>query len=69
MSGRPSVVAKPDLQIFAAAGERYGADTALIVFFDDRANNVDGAAAAGRQAHLWTGHAAARDVLPAAALS
>jgi len=53
-------VAKPDPRIYAAVTERLGASPSQVIFFDDRAENVDGARAFGWTAHQWKGAESAR---------
>lgn len=48
-------LAKPDPRIFRAFEERSGHGPQEILFFDDRAENVDGARAAGWTAEIVTG--------------
>ena len=52
-------VAKPDPAVFAILHERVGRPLEECVFVDDRQDNVDAAAAAGMDAILFTGSAAA----------
>ncbi|MFG3289354.1 HAD family hydrolase [Streptomyces sp. NPDC048179] len=56
---------KPDPQVYRGAGERLGRAPSDVVFFDDRAENVEAARAHGWRAHVWTGAAAASAVLAA----
>lgn len=56
-------VAKPDPAIYAAADRAYGTRPADVVFFDDRAVNVEAARTHGWDAHVWTGADAALAVL------
>jgi putative hydrolase of the HAD superfamily len=58
-------VAKPDPEIWAALLQRLGADPADCVFLDDRQINIDGAAAYGLRAQLWSSAAEARRYLTA----
>lgn len=51
-------LAKPDLEIFRRVESVIGSSD--VIFFDDRASNVEGALAAGWDARLWTSAAAAR---------
>lgn len=51
-------MAKPDAEIFRHVESVIGSSD--VVFFDDRASNVEGAVAAGWDARLWTSAAAAR---------
>jgi putative hydrolase of the HAD superfamily len=51
-------LAKPDLEIFRRVESVIGSSD--VIFFDDRASNVEGARAAGWDARLWTSAAAAR---------
>lgn len=70
VSGHEGVV-KPDPRIFELLAERHGLDPARTVFTDDSTVNVEGAAALGYQAVLFTSAAAlradlvARGALPA----
>lgn len=45
---------KPDLPIYRAMERMISRDNVTYAFIDDRQENVDGALAAGWQAHLWT---------------
>ncbi|MFC3892412.1 HAD-IA family hydrolase [Lentzea rhizosphaerae] len=51
-------MAKPDLAIWRHVESVIGSSD--VIFFDDRASNVEGALAAGWDARLWTSAAAAR---------
>jgi putative hydrolase of the HAD superfamily len=48
-------IVKPDPAAYRAAAERLGVAPELCLMVDDRAENVEGARAAGMQAHLYTG--------------
>lgn len=56
----PMGVAKPDPAIYEAAQDVLGLEGHEIAFIDDRQPNVDGALAAGWQAHLWVDDADTR---------
>lgn len=56
-------VCKPDVRAFARASALLGADASELLFFDDRPINVEGAHRAGWRAHVWQGHASARQTL------
>jgi len=56
-------MAKPDPGAFAHVAERAGVDPARCIFFDDVADNVDGARRAGFQAEVFTGEAELRRLL------
>lgn len=60
---------KPDAEAFARVAERIGVAPASIVFFDDVAENVRGAAAAGLSTVLVTGPADVRRTLAAIGLN
>jgi putative hydrolase of the HAD superfamily len=53
-------VAKPDAEIWAALLDRLRTHAGDCVFFDDRQDNIDGAAAHGLEALLWSSAAEAR---------
>ena len=55
---------KPEAEAFRHVALAIGADPARIVFFDDLAENVEGAWRAGLQAFVATGAADIRHVLP-----
>ena len=56
-------VSKPDVRIYEIIAERLGVDTAVCVMVDDRAENIDGAVAAGMQGVLYqTNEQAIRDL-------
>lgn len=61
-------VAKPDPRIFALVAERAGLPPSRLVFVDDRADNVAGAAAVGMDAVLFTDAASLREELRARGL-
>ena len=54
---------KPDPAIFELVAERLGLDAADIAFIDDRAGNVEAAAALGWRTHLWHDDADTREWL------
>ena len=54
---------KPDPRIYQAADALLGTEPADVVFFDDRAVNVDAARAHGWRAHAWPGTAKALEIL------
>jgi putative hydrolase of the HAD superfamily len=54
---------KPDPAIYAAADDVYGTRPDEVVFFDDRADNVDAARRHGWDAHVWAGPEAALAVI------
>lgn len=57
---------KPEPQIYEQVEQRTGRPPPGLLFFDDRPQNVEAAAQRGWQAHVWTGHLPAREVLVAA---
>lgn len=61
-------VAKPDPRVYALVADRAGLPASRLVFFDDKQVNVDGAAAAGLDALLFTGADEARQALVARGL-
>lgn len=56
-------LAKPDPAIYAHADAVLGTGPADVVFFDDRADNVEAALAHGWDAHVWIDAATALDVV------
>ncbi|MBA3654882.1 MAG: HAD family phosphatase [Actinobacteria bacterium] len=56
-------VTKPDVRIFETLCRRYGLEPAATLFIDDNAPNVDGARAAGLQAHHYRSAATLREEL------
>ena len=50
---------KPDPAIYARADAEFGTRPGEVVFFDDKAENVEAARAHGWAAHVWEGPAAA----------
>jgi transcription antitermination factor NusB len=61
-------LAKPDPAAFAAAAALLGSPASACLFVDDRAENVDGARAAGMRAELFTGVGRLRDLVQASGL-
>ncbi len=64
-------IVKPEAAIYRLVEQRLAAaghagSSSGLIFFDDRIANIQAAAAAGWQAHLWQGLDAAREVLRAA---
>ncbi|MFI6098582.1 HAD-IA family hydrolase [Lentzea sp. NPDC051213] len=57
--------AKPDVAIWEHTCSVLGASAGDLIFYDDRASNVDGAQAFGIDARLWTSALAARTELRA----
>lgn len=51
---------KPDPAIYAAVADKLGLTGSVIAFVDDRQDNIDGALAAGWEAHLWVSDAQTR---------
>ncbi len=62
VSGEERLV-KPDPAIYALAVERFGVEPGQTLFVDDRAENVDGALAAGFEVHRFVDEAGLRAVL------
>lgn len=54
---------KPDAEIWRILLARLGAEAGECLFFDDRAENIDGAVLAGLHAERWQDTVHARDVL------
>jgi 2-haloacid dehalogenase len=59
---------KPDRRIYELLCRRYDLDAAECIFIDDNLANVEGARAAGMQAHHFAGAAGLRSALKAAGL-
>lgn len=56
-------VAKPDRRAYAICAERLGVRPGDVLFFDDRAENVEAARAAGMKAEVFTSPEQVREVL------
>ena len=54
---------KPEMAIYGKLLELCGAEGQGVVFFDDKIENINGAAAAGIRAFLWEGNEIARRTL------